>query len=399
MSKCKKHGCNCAKDSKILITGANGFLGSREVEKLYEDGHKNVIASDMAPEFKNRLPKGFTYVPMDITKEESIGAVLSQYRPEIIINNAAIFKFSASPALMDKANGDAPVKIAEIGEKYGLEYLLQTSSGTVYEGGRLVTEESKLGPIEPYGHSKLRSEALLHNYVKDGGKVKVANCRLAVIYGEGSKYGFMYAALVQDLFRRLLLGAGGYPMGGRDFEGCYVHVDDVISAHQHLIRNREQLFVSNPQRMADSAYNVVDSVALPHKALSEIVNNAALELMEEKGACLPKKMLRRLFTGKFVPLPKAPLIAIAEAYEKIMPQLRKIKGFPDIEIGLEKGNFLYTFGSISMSNKKLCSTGFTLGHPNSLDRKDGMGPVIKEHIRNNWEALFGPTLAKLIAFL
>lgn len=387
------------KNLTILITGANGFLGSTEVQRFFKDGYKNVIASDLAPEFKNKLPKNYKYVQMDITDLQSITSVLTRYLPEAIINNAAIFKFSADPKSMMKVNGLAPARLAAIGESCGLEYLIQTSSGTVYKGGRLVTETDPLDPIEPYGESKLLGERLLLKYLQSGSKLKAANCRLAVIYGDNSKYGFMYAALVQDLFRRFLFGAGGYPLGGRNYEGCFVHVDDVINAHQHLLKNRDQLLVSRPERLSDMAYNIVDSVALPHTGLSDIVNNSALELMEEKGVCLPKKMLKRLFTGKYVPLPKAPLMAIAEIYEKVMPQLRKIKGFPDIEMGLEKGNFIYTFGSVSMSNKKLTSAGFALEHPNSMDPKKGMRPVIKKHIESSWEALFGPTIAKVIGLI
>ncbi len=396
---CQCEGCKKGdgKNLEILVTGAHGFLGKREVERLYKDGFRNVVATDISRHPNFKMPPGFKYEQLNLTDPDNVEKVMKKHKPKLIINNAAIFHFSADPELMNKVNGDGVFNLVQSAREHGMNYFIQTSSGTVYKGGRHSKEDQPLEPLEAYGHSKLLGEELLLKVLKQNKDFKAVNCRLAVIYGPGSKYGFMYAVLAQDLARRLTLGMGGHPLGGRDFEGCYVHVDDVVSAHEHFIHNRDTLMKNNPESLTDMAYNIVDHVALQHRALGEIASDAALELMEEEGYCGIKKAIKRMNTGKCIPLPEKPIMAIADIYGKVHPWLME-RGLPNM--GLERGNFEYMFaGDISLAWQKLGATGFTWDHPDSRDKEHGMRPIVKEHIRTNWEALYGPYLSKLIGLL
>src|SRR5690348_16590677 len=77
---------------KILITGANGFLGYYLTGKLLLKNY-DVIATGKG---ECRLPfthyKNFTYVEMDFTDPFKVHDVFTKYQPGIVVHGGAISK-------------------------------------------------------------------------------------------------------------------------------------------------------------------------------------------------------------------------------------------------------------------------------------------------------------------
>ena len=77
---------------KILVTGANGFLGYYLSKQLIERGHE-VIATGKGD---CRLPfagnKSFYYQPMDFTDPFAVHDVFEKFRPEVIVHAGAMSK-------------------------------------------------------------------------------------------------------------------------------------------------------------------------------------------------------------------------------------------------------------------------------------------------------------------
>ena len=73
---------------KILITGANGLLGQKLV-KLYEsDDQVSVIATGKGS--NRNLPGSYHYEQLDVTSSEEVAKVISQHRPDVVINTATM---------------------------------------------------------------------------------------------------------------------------------------------------------------------------------------------------------------------------------------------------------------------------------------------------------------------
>src|SRR5688572_13383451 len=79
---------------KILITGSNGLLGQKLVYKLLDNPAVEVIATSKG---ENRISKksGYRYFPLDITNREEVIQLLSEVKPDCIINTAAMTNVDA----------------------------------------------------------------------------------------------------------------------------------------------------------------------------------------------------------------------------------------------------------------------------------------------------------------
>ena len=71
-----------------LITGSNGLLGQKLLKKLI-DSNCEVIATSKGIN-RNSKSESYLYESLDITDKDEVNKVLNIYKPNIIINTAAI---------------------------------------------------------------------------------------------------------------------------------------------------------------------------------------------------------------------------------------------------------------------------------------------------------------------
>ncbi len=132
---------------KLLVTGASGFLGSRIVE-FYKKSYEVY-----AP----------THAELDITKEESVNHIFSQYKPDIVIHCAAISdvgRCEREPEQSWNINVNGSINIVKASKKIGAKCIL-CSSDQVYFGSlakEAHKEEEELQPFNLYGRQKLKVE-------------------------------------------------------------------------------------------------------------------------------------------------------------------------------------------------------------------------------------------------
>lgn len=171
---------------RILITGANGFLGQHLTAYL-NNADCEVIATGKG---NSRISeaKSIQYVSADITDWQVVKKILSHYKPDVIIHNAALSK----PGECD-TNQDLCLQVNVESTRYLLEntadHFIYISSDFVFGENGPHAEDAQPGPLNFYGETKLLSEQL----VKDS-RQKTAIIRPVFIYGkvwEGMRPGFL----------------------------------------------------------------------------------------------------------------------------------------------------------------------------------------------------------------
>ncbi len=133
--------------NKILVTGANGQLGS-EIREL----SKNAKAD-------------FFFDILDITNQDVLKSFIETNKIDIIINCAAytaVDKAEEDELLADKVNHQAIKYLAELSKQNDIK-LIHISTDYVFDGENCkpYKEDDKTNPITVYGKTKLKGEKAL----------------------------------------------------------------------------------------------------------------------------------------------------------------------------------------------------------------------------------------------
>ena len=136
------------KDLKILVTGVKGQLGFDCVRILKERGYRMVLGID-----KDEL---------DITDEEAVNRFILEYKPDVIMHNAAwtaVDKAEEMPELVYKVNALGPKYIANAANKVGAK-MFYISTDYVFDGEGTTPFEvdSPKDGLSIYGKTKSQGE-------------------------------------------------------------------------------------------------------------------------------------------------------------------------------------------------------------------------------------------------
>src|SRR3954471_24741364 len=137
---------------RILLIGANGQLGSDLAPVLQRAGHE-IIPS--------------TRQTLDIRNDQQVASVLSDVRPDLVINTSAFHNVELCEDQPDEAmlvNGTAVGSLAKLCEKNGCT-LLHVSTDFVFDGAKRTPygETDAPNPLSVYAASKLEGERLVES--------------------------------------------------------------------------------------------------------------------------------------------------------------------------------------------------------------------------------------------
>lgn len=165
--------------SRVLITGANGFIGN-SLMRHYQQQGTEVVGVDLRGD-------GGAIVEGDIGNPESIAELLEQC--DVIIHTAALVSNAISDADMWRVNVQATANLIAAAKKYNVRRFVQLSSIVAY-GNSAVGELNEDHPVHADGGSyvltKLASEhAVLAAHAK--GNIEIVIIRPGDVYGPGSR--------------------------------------------------------------------------------------------------------------------------------------------------------------------------------------------------------------------
>jgi len=233
---------------KVLVTGADGFVGRWLIRRLLDDGREVYGAVRPAePQREDGLTAEeraqVRWLPLEITDNESVRRCLD-LPYDAVVHLAAIA--SGAAALRDpgtswevNAAGTARVMnvLADARRKDRADpVVLNVSTGEVYGRGQSVarTETDPPAPCSPYAASKLGAEdAALEAWRRSGLRVIVA--RAFAHTGPGQTTDFVIPAFAQRLKFAKHIGAPVVKVGNLEPIRDLLHVQDVVDAYVRLL--------------------------------------------------------------------------------------------------------------------------------------------------------------------
>jgi dTDP-4-dehydrorhamnose reductase len=227
---------------RIAVTGASGRLG-RAIVKALEDAPFTGMAGPIA---WSRV-----HVDLDSLTADSIASLIDRDRPEVVIHAAAWTDVDAcarEPKLARRRNGSATGLIAQACASRGTSLAI-ISTNEVFDGRRTdgvgYRPHDPVGPINPYGASKLEGERRAIEAIASGGRAALAIVRTAWLYGPpGNDFPAKIAAAAQGA------GDAGQPLRVVGDEiGCPTYAPDVADAISELIAEDELCRMNEPPRI------------------------------------------------------------------------------------------------------------------------------------------------------
>ena len=166
----------------ILVTGSNGLLGQKIVNQLKHRADIELIATSKGE--NRRIVQDFTYVSMDITSKEEVEEVMQKYKPQVVINTAAMTNVDSCEDDRDNCwniNVTAVDYLLEESIKHQ-SHFVQLSTDFVFDGANGPYKETDTpNPLSYYAKSKLASEEL----VVKSGYTNTAIARTIIVFGTG----------------------------------------------------------------------------------------------------------------------------------------------------------------------------------------------------------------------
>ncbi len=215
---------------KVLVTGGAGFIGSHLAEALVKKRHQVWVLDNLSSGRKENLPQGAEFVKGDIT-DAALTHKLARHDFDAIFHHAAQISVSLSVREYEKdANENilGTLNIIRLAQTCGARLQFASSGGTVYgEIEKTAGEDHPLGPLSPYGLSKLAGEQYIQMLLKD---TPWQILRYANVYGpRQDPHG--EAGVVAIFTNKLLAGEQCALNGGGVCVRDYVYVGDVVQAN------------------------------------------------------------------------------------------------------------------------------------------------------------------------
>ena len=218
-------------ESRVLVIGGAGYIGSALVEKLLNLG-KHVTVLDALHYGDEPLARvaghpGLTVIREDFRHIEALTRAMSGMG--VVIHLGGLVGDPAcavDPELTIDINVTATKLVGEIAKACGAKRFIFASSCSVYGAcDETVDETSHFNPQSLYARSKVASEALLGTLHSDD--FAVTCLRFATVYGISGRTRF---DLVANLLCAKAVRDGVITVFGPDQWRPFIHVDDVAKA-------------------------------------------------------------------------------------------------------------------------------------------------------------------------
>ncbi|MBU1032340.1 GDP-mannose 4,6-dehydratase, partial [Patescibacteria group bacterium] len=188
------------RDKKVLVTGADGFMGSHLTERLIDLGAKvtafvrgTSVTGTHQYELKNisHLTSKIDILAANIASKDTI-QLIKEIQPDIILHLAAeayVPKSFSQPLEVFSVNLDGTLNVLEAARQLpNLERVVITSSSEVYGTySEPITELHLLNPTSPYAASKVAADRAAYSWYVTY-KLPVAIIRPFNTYGPRHTY-------------------------------------------------------------------------------------------------------------------------------------------------------------------------------------------------------------------
>lgn len=231
----------------VMVTGGAGYIGSHAVLALLDAGYRVLVVDNLVTGFRWAVDARAAFVEANVADEERIRAAIREHEVQAILHFAGSVVVPESvgdPLKYYRNNTAASRSLLESAVAEGVPHFIFSSTAATYGTPQKVpvAEGDPTVPINPYGWSKLMTEAMLRD-VAAAHPINYAALRYFNVAGADpqgrsgqSTAGATHlikVAVEAATGRRQSVGVFGTDFATPDGTGVrdYIHVSDLAAAH------------------------------------------------------------------------------------------------------------------------------------------------------------------------
>jgi nucleoside-diphosphate-sugar epimerase len=223
---------------KVLVTGANGFIGRQVVLELVSRSDVEVLGLQRSPSDKAFLKE------VDYFNSDHMRRIFQEFKPDAVVHLASDTSRSRESKLLPRfleANVSLSHCLLEAAAACSLnpKFVVFSTSEVYGPQEGILNESANLRPVSPYGVSKKMMEQLFEYYARLYGM----HCdvfRLFNAYGIGQSEGYFLADLSKAFAVKQV-----FNMTKGEQQRDFVYIKDVVNAVVFSIRRTEGFNVYN----------------------------------------------------------------------------------------------------------------------------------------------------------
>ncbi len=226
-------------NSKVLVTGGAGFIGSNLCETLLEQGNEVVCLDNFATGHRHNIksfisnPK-FTLIEGDIRNYEDCEKAVKGV--DYVLHQAALGSVPRSikdPITSTDVNIGGFVKMLFAAKEEGVKrFVFAASSSTYGDSTNMPKVEHIIGnPLSPYAITKYADEVIAKNFTDIYG-IETIGLRYFNVFGRRQDPNGAYAAVIPKFVMKLMAHESPVINGDGTFSRDFTYIDNVVQANQ-----------------------------------------------------------------------------------------------------------------------------------------------------------------------
>ncbi|MBQ0733092.1 SDR family oxidoreductase [Aquimarina celericrescens] len=243
------------RSSKILVTGAAGFIGSNLCEELIEIGSTVVALDNFATGHKKNLSAiienpNFTFIEGDIRNLDDCHKACDGV--DFVLHQAALGSVPRSindPITSNDVNVSGFLNMLVASRDAGVKRFIYAASSSTYGDSKALPKvEDKIGrPLSPYAITKYVNELYAGNFKKTYD-LDTVGLRYFNVFGRKQDPNGAYAAVIPKFVMQFMKHESPVINGDGSFSRDFTYIDNVIQMNLRAI-------VSDNKDALNTVYN------------------------------------------------------------------------------------------------------------------------------------------------
>ncbi|TPG10829.1 UDP-glucose 4-epimerase GalE [Sphingomonas oligophenolica] len=290
---------------KVMVTGGAGYIGSHAVLALLDAGHEVVVVDNLVTGFDWAVDPRAVLVVANVADDAAVRGAIRDHRVHAIMHFAGsvvVPESVADPLKYYRNNTAATRSLIESAVAGGVPHFIFSSTAATYgTPARVpVQEGDPTIPINPYGMSKLMSEAMLRDVAAahpiNYAALRYFNVAGADPVGRSGQSTVGATHLIKIAVEAATGRRDAVSVFGTDFDTVdgtgvrdYIHVSDLAAAHVAAL----ELLVANPadSHILNAGYGRGFSVNQVLDAVDRVTNRTIERRYEGRRAGDPAELI------------------------------------------------------------------------------------------------------------